>query len=179
MYVCKDETNNALLHERPRQNSSRLFTCAMRNRCGALGPRAVEDYLICEQQDTHVEKSCFLGPGFLPDQHHCQQILLSHCSKTLDCPTAVESKGRDKGRTSPRTARHLQNPPAQTGENETSRCAGPAHPKKNVNGLRTINGAPQTRCNGKPRQHKDVKRSVNSCSLSLCRRNTKLPHTLA
>ena len=41
------------------------------------------------------------------------------------------------------------------------------------------NCAPQNRCNGKPRQHKDVKGSVNSCSLSLCRRSAKLPHTLA
>ena len=25
VYVCKDETHNALLHETPRQNSNRLF----------------------------------------------------------------------------------------------------------------------------------------------------------
>ena len=46
------------------------------------------------------------------------------CSKTLDCPTAVENKEKDKGRKSACTACDLQTPPAQTEENKSSRCDG-------------------------------------------------------
>ena len=50
-------------------SSARVTTCSKRhvsarviqsfylNKCGALGPTAVEEYLVSEQQDAHVEKS--------------------------------------------------------------------------------------------------------------------------
>ena len=41
VYVCKDETNNALLQETPRQNSNRLLTGAMR-RCAHNNSVATE-----------------------------------------------------------------------------------------------------------------------------------------
>ena len=79
------------------------------------------------------------------------------CSKTLECPTAVKNQDDEtKGENLPALPATCNKPPTQTGECKTSRCAG-----------------------GKPRQHKDVKGSVNLCSLSLCRCNTKHSHTLA
>ena len=73
-------------------------------RCGALGPTAAEDYLISEQQDAHIEKSrsCLLGPGFLPD-------IAIACSKTLDCPTAVEKDNETKGENLPALPANCKN----------------------------------------------------------------------
>ena len=49
---------------------------------------------------------------------------------------------------------------------------GPTHQQKDVL-VTEHNCAPQNRCNGKPRQHNDVEGSVNSCSLLICRCNSK------
>ena len=109
----------------------------------ALGPTAVEDYLISEQQDT---------PAFSVQDPFLINNAINRCcyacSKTLDCPTAVENKGRDKGRTSACTACDVQEPPAQTGGNKTSRCAGPAHQQKDVLGLSTKNVRRKTGATG-------------------------------
>ena len=124
------------------------------------------DLCTTRRSRREVEKACLLGSGFLPDQQHCIA-----CSKTLDCPTTVENKEREtKGENLPAllaTCKNLRNRREKT---KTSRCAGPTKG-------RAWSPSPRNGCNGKQTQHKDVKGSVNSCSLSLCRRNVKLPHT--
>ena len=115
-----------------RHVSARVIHSLYLNRCGALRPTVAEDYRIPEQQDAHVEKSrrlafsfqdCFLG------------INSVNRSKTVDCPTVVENKERDRERI---CLRCLQKRPAvQTGENKTSRCVGPAHQQEDVFGPRT------------------------------------------
>ena len=72
-----------------RHVSARVIQSFYRNRCGALGPTAVEDYLISEQQ--------VLGPGFVPDQQHCQQILLSHAPKLLTVQRLWKTRKETKG----------------------------------------------------------------------------------
>ena len=69
--------------------------------------------------------------------------------------------------------RPCKKPPAQTGKKQNvPLCRTSAPTEGRLWSLRK-NCAPQNRCNGKPRQHRDVKGSVNACSLSLCRCNSK------
>ena len=119
-----------------------------------------------------LEKACLLG---LPTKNSLrprrwQRISSSYAPGLLSVQRPWENKDNEtKGRTS---VCDLQKPPTQTG-------AGQAHQQEDVFWSPRKNCAAQNRCNGKPRQHRDVKGSVNSCSLSLCRCNTKLSHTFA
>ena len=54
---------------------------------------AVEDYLISEQQDAHVER-CL---RFLLDEQHCQQILLSTAPKLLTAQRLWKTRKETKG----------------------------------------------------------------------------------
>ena len=172
--------------------TARVTTCSKRyvsarvgqsfylNRCGALGPTAVEDDLISEQQDTHVEKSRRLAfsvqDSFLnntDDDRYCQRMLQN---SRLSNGCGEQGKG-DTGRKSACAARDLHKYPAQDGRQQNVPLCRPSTPTEECVWSPYKNCAPQIRCNGKPRQHKDVKGSVNSCLLSLCVRNTKLSHT--
>ena len=211
VYVCKDDTNSALLatphslvhslepcadvrttvlsqlnrdSTRRNKTTARVTTCSKRhvsarviysfylNRCGALGPTAVEDYLISEQQDARVEKSRRLAVS-VQNSHLINNTVNRYCYRMLQSSCLSKNKEIDTVRKSACTTCDLQKPPAQAGENQTSRCTGPAHQQKDVFWSPYKNCAPRNKCNGKPRQHKDVQGSVNSCSLSLCRRNRK------
>ena len=97
----------------------------------------------------------------------------------IACSTAVETKDNEtKGQNLlalPATCKNLQH--------RRSRTKRPAVLAQHTNRRTCLVSIQKlcsaNKCNGKPRQHRDVKGSVNSCSLSLRRCKTKPSHTLA
>ena len=77
----KKEQHNSSCEPRARKGTClhKSSTHSISNGCSALGPTALEDYLISEQQDAHVEKSRMFAfsvqDSFL--------MLLSHAPKLL------------------------------------------------------------------------------------------------
>ena len=179
----------ALNRDMGRRNNTtaRVTTCSKRhvsaqvihsfylNGCSALGPTALEDYLISEQQDAHVEKS----RRFAFSVQDSFLMLLSHAPKLLTVQRLWKTRTMRQTEKIYLRCLRLAQTSGTDGTKQNIPLCPPSTPTEGRVWSPYKNCAPQNRCNGKPRQHKDVKGSVTSCSLPLCKRNTKRPHTLA
>ena len=163
--VYKDETNNALLHETPRKNYNRLFAFSLEPCTDVRTTVLSQLNRNTGRRNNTTVHVCTSHPLFLSQQ--CGALV----------PTAVEdyliSEHQDAhGEKSRRLATSVQN--SFLVNNTVNSCCHRMLKTEGRVWSPYKNCAPQIRCKGKPRQHKDVKESVTSCSLPLCRRNTKL-----